>query len=310
MNGYQSWKATSAAIKEAARVRSKMTGEDLNRLLKMANFDRLLARVFANRQDSEWMLKGGSSLLVRVPHARATKDLDLVSTAGNLDEAEETLRRLSEVDLGDHVRFRLVESKDTAQADNQPEMSARRLVFEMQDAETGARIERVPVDLVVEHPPIGQVELIAPSHNLHPARNIPTADYRLFPIPDQIADKVCATMQDYGKGRKSSRAKDLVDLVVISKTQQIDLEELSQAIDAERLLRQMHRMIQFEVAARWAGPYRALARMTPACEGIEDLAEAEGLVAGMVNPALKALPSTATWIPGSGWVEDPSKHAP
>lgn len=307
MNEYQSWKATSAAIKEAARGRSKATGEDVGRLIKMAHFDRLLARVFADEERTEWMLKGGSSILARVPNARSTKDLDLVRTGGDLDEAEESLRRLAETDLGDHVRIRLVESKDTAQADNQPEVKARRLVFELQDAETGARIERIPVDLVVEHPPIGRVETAEPSHRLQTARSIPGVNYRLFPISDQIADKVCATMQEYGNGRRSSRAKDLVDLVVFSKTQEVDLEELSCAIEAERLLRRMPPIGHFNAPEQWSSPYRKLAKKTPACGGVEDLAEAEKVASDLIDPALQVVRSSATWIPGRGWLSPGSK---
>jgi len=46
-------------------------------------------------------------------------------------------------------------------------------------------------------------------------------DYRLYPAVEQIADKVCAAMQLYD-GKRSSREKDLVDLVVLAVTQDID----------------------------------------------------------------------------------------
>ena len=56
--------------------------------------------------------------------------------------------------------------------------------------------------------------------------------YRLYPVADQVADKVCATIADYS-GRPSSREKDLVDLVVIAVTQTVDAVSLRQAIATE-----------------------------------------------------------------------------
>ncbi len=57
--------------------------------------------------------------------------------------------------------------------------------------------------------------------------------YRLYPVANQIADKVCATLADY-HGRPSSREKDLVDLVVIAVTQSVR-RSLSPAGDRDRV---------------------------------------------------------------------------
>ncbi|GAA4923923.1 nucleotidyl transferase AbiEii/AbiGii toxin family protein [Nesterenkonia rhizosphaerae] len=308
MSEYKSWKATQAAMKEVARARASQTGEDVNRLLKMAHFDRLLARVFTDGDES-WMLKGGSSMLARVADARSTKDLDLISTGSDLDDAETELRRLVESDLGDHVRMRLLSSKDMSQGENQPQTRARRLMFEMQDIHTGRQIDKIPVDLAVEHPPIGAPEMVEPSHRLATAREIPAAQYRLFPLSDQVADKVCATMQEYGEGKRSSRAKDLVDLVVIAKTQSLDLQELQRAIEVERLLRRMPPIKSLEVPRQWAAPYRKLAKRTPACHGLEDLQEAEAFVRRLIDPALEPHPNPSTWIPNNGWDADSNPKA-
>ena len=65
----------------------------------------------------------------------------------------------------------------------------------------------------------------APSTRLQLGRPVPSHPYRLFPISDQVAEKVTATMSTYN-GRPSSRAKDLVDIVTIARTQRVDLREL------------------------------------------------------------------------------------
>lgn len=56
--------------------------------MRFAVSDRFLSRVFANAEDNGWLLKGGTRLLARVPNSRATKDVDLVTTDKELDEAQ------------------------------------------------------------------------------------------------------------------------------------------------------------------------------------------------------------------------------
>ena len=301
---YASWRALSAAIKEAATKRAQQEeNADISSQLKIAHFDRLLSRVFSEGERSEWLLKGGSSMLARIPESRATKDLDLVSTSHDLDDAQEALEDLASIDLGDHVQFVLVDAKNTGGGANQPEAEARRLVFEMQDADTGRKIDQVPVDLVVEQPPVGTVEVVEPAHRLHLPRHVSSTEYRLFPITDQIADKVCATLQGYGEGRPSTREKDLVDLVVISNYERFELTELQDALEAERLHRRMEPMTSFEVPTSWGPQFKKLASRTPACHGIVDVDEALSRVKPMVEPGFTSTPDyeEATWLPERGW---------
>src|SRR3546814_18700220 len=81
---------------------------------------------------------------------------------------------------------------------------------------------------------------------MHLKRQLVTHPYRLFPVVDQIADKVCATMRtDYPGGRRSSRVKDLVDLVVLAQTQSVDMDDLRVAIATKQALRGMARFAEF-----------------------------------------------------------------
>ena len=95
------------------------TSEDLDRAIKAAAeaspldtgrayagffFHRLLCRVFSD-PDSRFLLKGGLGMLARTIDARATRDIDLLSTGDDLEEAVEELKRLAAVDLGDFVTF-------------------------------------------------------------------------------------------------------------------------------------------------------------------------------------------------------------
>lgn len=67
------------------------------------------------------------------------------------------------------------------------------------------------VDLAVGAAITGEVTTTPPATALDLPRLV-SHPYRLYPVVDQIADKVCATMTRYSE-RASSRERDLVDLV-------------------------------------------------------------------------------------------------
>lgn len=72
--------SSATAFRRALEDRLKRTAKteklDLQRLMRGAAFDRLLARLFS-RTDAPWVLKGGYALELRIKEARATRDLDL-----------------------------------------------------------------------------------------------------------------------------------------------------------------------------------------------------------------------------------------
>lgn len=84
---------------------------------------------------------------------------------------------------------------------------------------------------------------------------------------DQIADKVCATMHRYDD-RPSSREKDLVDLVVLAVTHDIEGLALSTAMATEVRRRRMDPVERFVVPAEWGPAYSQMARSVPYCADV------------------------------------------
>ena len=119
-------------------------------------------------------------------------------------------------------------------------------------------------------------------------------DYRLYPVVDQIADKVCATMHRYGD-RPSSREKDLVDLVVLAVTHDIDGTALSMAIATETRRRRMDPIERFVVPAEWGAAYSKMARTVPYCADVLRIDAASDLVAALIDPALDDTADGLTW---------------
>jgi hypothetical protein len=60
-----------------------------------------------------------------------------------------------------------------------------------------AEVDRTAGDgpvVVVGPPPVGRPVAIEPANRLHLRRPLITFPYRLYPVADESADKVCATM--------------------------------------------------------------------------------------------------------------------
>ena len=302
-DGYADWRSLELAIKDAAKKAARQAGPGVSAAsvdaqIRQARFDRFLTRVFAQGEQSEWLLKGGMSMLARVPRSRTTKDMHLAAQhAPNLADAERALTELVDVDLGDHLTFRLIRSTRTGLGDNQPGVATRRYVFACLDVDHDTQIDTVVVDVVVGPPPVGQPEVVEPANRLHLRRPLIPRPYRLYPVSDQIADKVCATMDtNYPGGKPSSRVKDLVDLVVLAHTQTVDLHELRTAITAKQHLSNIDPFKHFEIPADWTRTYPKTAKGVPAAESFTAETAAQ-LVVTFIDPALDDHANTATWDP-------------
>lgn len=211
---YGSPAAVEAAITAAARKASSADPSlTVQERVRLEYFHRFLSRVFSESHDSDWLLKGGTGMLARVASARTTTDIDLFRGHRSLDTALDDLRRLAAIDLGDFFRFDYTGHSDAVDGHQQTYTEGYQVDF---DVSIGAkRKDRFHVDLVVNVITTDDIEIVPPANALDLPK-LTSNPYRLYPVVDQIADKVCATLALYG-GRPSSREKDLVDLVVLDR---------------------------------------------------------------------------------------------
>lgn len=286
--GYASWAALAAALKAKAQqdLKSGATTKSVHEQLTLARFDRFLSRVFADGGEG-WILKGGSAMLARIPDTRATKDLDL-GTDQDLDEAIRDLELRAQTEFGDHLSFELVRTVDTGRGSNQPGVRLRKAVFVTRDAQTGRNLGEVSVDVALTPAPIGTPEVVQPATRMALGKELRTSPYRLYPLADHVADKVSGVMTTYG-GRPSTRVKDLVDLVVISGTQQLNARELQKALDARRAASQIPaETAAFQIPASWktGGGRREFERLARTVGADPSPANAEASVGRMVDSAL------------------------
>jgi hypothetical protein len=93
---YPDPRAVEMAIKQAAgEAHAADRSVGVNELIRQAHFDRLLCRVFSEGSQSEWVLKGGTGMLARIPNTRSTRDIDLAINGYTLAQALSRLRSLS-----------------------------------------------------------------------------------------------------------------------------------------------------------------------------------------------------------------------
>lgn len=293
---YKSAAAVESAIRDAARrafAGDKSTSTQDR--IRQEYFRRFLSRVFSEHDDSEWLLKGGTGVLARVASARRTTDVDLFRANDTLDGALAELIRLAGIDLGDYFRFVYTKHRPVIGGDQQTYTEGYGVDF---DVYVGAdRKEPLHVDLVVGVIVTDDVTVTAPANRLDLPR-LPSNDYRLYPIVDQIADKVCATMAEYN-GLPSSREKDLVDLVVIAKTQAVSADALRRAILAEARVRSLEPFTEVSIPTNWGRAYAKEAKEVPHCSDYRTVELASELVRTFINPVLRDEVTSKTWSPES-----------
>lgn len=293
VTGYRDGIAMWRAIGDRARAASQATGRPTNELVRRLVYDRFLARVFAD-PSAPWVLKGGTAVLARVNDARHSKDVDLLRSLGTIDDALEALRTAVAVDLADHFRFVVGTVRPVGGGGQQPDVAGYRVQI---DAYCGTRrCEAFGVDLVTGSLMTTEPEVVRSSLPLE-VPGLPAPTVRAYPVVDHIADKLAATETVYADGARSSRPRDLVDLIVFARTQPVDGRELHNAIIAERLHRQLSATETFTVPPAWATSYPPLAARTPHCGGLHDLAAAVSLVAAFLEPAMTGAATGQRWDP-------------
>ncbi|MFT8636959.1 MAG: nucleotidyl transferase AbiEii/AbiGii toxin family protein [Pseudoclavibacter sp.] len=289
---YASPSAVEAAIAAAARRASaadpSLTAQER---IRLEYFHRFLSRIFSAAGDSNWVLKGGTSMLARVASARATTDIDLYRRSQSLDAALADLRRLASIDLGDFFRFEYTGFTDAITGNQQTYIEGYQVDF---DVYIGAkRKDHFHVDLVVNVVLAGEVEIVQPANTLDLSK-LPSSPYRLYPVADQIADKVCATLARYSGGF-STREKDLVDLVVLVVTQDIVGENLRKALGREFRTRFLPVPSTFGVPPTWGRRYRTIAAQVPACRPYLDIESAVAFVRSFISPVFDGSAEEKRW---------------
>ena len=259
--------------------------------LRFFAFSRFLARVFTSHPD-DWVLKGAGALLARLPAARASNDIDLVVSV-HLDEAEGRLRDAAALNLDDGFSF-------VVRPGTRPITGNNRGIRLTAEALIGARRMAVfRVDVVVN------CTNTQPIESVPPARPIPSVeslgpDWRVYPIADHLADKVCATYE-HADPTRSTRFHDLVDITLIACNLEVWAADLARALEAESQRRGITLPGQF-LPPDWSLWERGFNRLRRAAGPLgvrwPSYPEAVAIAQSLLDPVLSGQRDTGVWVPG------------
>jgi hypothetical protein len=296
---YRSPAALRAALTDRLKRLADSSPFTVTELHRQFAYDRLLVRVFSTPDAERWVLKGAAALLARLDIARHSKDVDLSwQDTVDLDEAEQAFRAAARRDVGDFFVFDIGVAA--------PLVGDKGRRFPVVAGLGGRPFAAFSVDLVAEQsmtatpdvaPPLVAVEI----------PGLLRVDYRVYPLVDHVADKVSACLETHVRGGRavmvSSRYKDLVDLVLIARTQRPVAAQLRRALLSETGRRGVGLPMEFVVPGPlWPTGYEAKAAEVPQLGELRRFPAALALVKAMVDPVLAGT-ALGRWDPlAAAWV--------
>lgn len=289
LNAYKTPHAFEMAVKSAAKKSPRDTGQAISSFW----FDRFLCRVFS-KNNGAFILKGGRAMLARTIDARTTRDIDLLANKTDLEEAVRELRKLSEINLDDFIKF---------------EFAGSRLIKTEDEYRSGVNVTFIPllgtkhlspisIDLVIDEIPLEGAEQITPVDRLD-VKGIFTCDYLVYAIEAALPDKLSGIIETHN-GHVSSRLKDLVDIVVYASTSIINGTDLQTRLQRELGARKLTIPNTFEVPDTWhEAAYLTAYKKEAANTGLPheylNLENAEKLAQKVFNPVLNGSVEGKYW---------------
>lgn len=253
---------STAALRRSLESRfknaSRTTGQPSPQIRRRFFHQCYLARVFT-LPGNDWVLKGGVGLAVRVANARHSIDIDLYRQ-GARDELDTSIAQL--ITAGgpserDPFIFEVTSKSQIIGAAGGTTLSVKCLLGTLQ-------LDTFPIDLTTRDHTIGQLEEITPEQLVQVPQVMPPPPMLVYPLADQIADKLAAMYETHPSG-PSSRYRDLVDLVLITLDHQsIDTHELHRALTTQQAQRNVTIPTPLTPPGEhWHEQYHALSSTTP-----------------------------------------------
>ncbi|WP_411731597.1 nucleotidyl transferase AbiEii/AbiGii toxin family protein [Paeniglutamicibacter sp.] len=287
---YSSPQSFDRAVRDRLKRAAKDGRRNFQELQREFHLQRFLARVFAS-PDSMWVLKGGTGLLMRLPGSRHSQDLDLLHRSHDLNEAIAELQQLADLTDFDPYRFVLgTPTRMTGGVDGAQIMVTVYLGVQ--------QVGDFPIDLSTHLELVAGVDTVevAPIIEIDDVPTLPP--FKIYPLPDQISDKICAMYELYGEQKNpSTRYRDLADLVSIVSSTSFDA-----ALTARALKLESHRRgLELPPAVRlpapgWATAYKRASKRFGALDPqFHDVNTAMELVGKCLDPLLTGTRTTGTW---------------
>jgi predicted nucleotidyltransferase component of viral defense system len=279
------------ALEQRLRTRAAGDGARLARDRKRVAFDRLLARL-VEAAPERWLLKGGFALDLRLANrARTTRDVDIDWQAAE-EELFDALIDAAELETGDFFTFEIERTRTL------PERFGGSHRFRATAHVAGRQFETFLLDVGLPSDPVGEHDTLT-TPDLLAFAGIDPAEVPAVPLERQIAEKVHAYTRRYGNDQASSRARDLIDIVLMSELASYEFDRLRETIVLLFEARATHVLpLSVPAAPRaWEVPYRALAEEVALDP---NLSVGHRLAAAFLDPVLAPESGLATWDAETG----------
>lgn len=278
---YATANAFKTALEERLKNHSRKAGIELQRLRRQVAFDRLLSRLF-RYFPKDLLLKGGYAMELRIEHARATKDIDLVIKAARIetkDAQDQVIRRMLQEavqdDSGDFFEFLVGEP--TLDLEAIPYGGSRFPIDALLD---NRLFVRFPIDVVISSLFMEPIDYIASEDWLGFA-GIEHIPFPAISKEQQFAEKLHAYTLPR-EGSENSRVKDLLDLTLLVKSGELKMDILKIAIDKIFKYRSTHLVPSgiVEPPGSWVSVFTRLSKET---ELNMNMDQAVALIASHLN---------------------------
>jgi hypothetical protein len=273
---------TPLAFRTSANQRIKAVAKQAGRLPGEVQREFIIQRfltVLFSEPGRPWVVKGGASLAVRLPEARHSRDVDLLAL-GDADQAVALLREHTRAHPDDLIAF---EVGEPIQGSQQAGATFKVKVVAYVDT---VRWDTFPIDLDCHRGLVGEPDQVTPTPVIEVPGMPAPPTISVFPLANQIADKVCAMYEPHATG-PSTRYHDLVDLVLILRDQEFPAEGVAAALVSEEIRRRFQ-LPEFLAAPgpQWEAGYAAVAKGSPLPVEFHQLASALDFVGRHLNQLL------------------------
>jgi predicted nucleotidyltransferase component of viral defense system len=235
---YVSPAAMRTALEERLNRTGRENNQDIQRLRRQVAFDRFLARIFSSQESKRFVLKGGYALELRMQNARTTKDIDICvndrkgSITGDKESLLVMIRQAAAINLGEFFEYTIGES--SLDLENALYGGYR---FPVECRMAGRRFANFHIDIAAGDVWLDTHEELT-GKNWFDFAGIPAQKILAISTEQQFAEKI----HSYSLPRQTpnSRAKDLVDLVLIIDKGNLDPLLLRDAITKTFRRRKTH----------------------------------------------------------------------
>lgn len=287
-------------LNDLVRNEARRLGVPANQVRRQWVVKTFLVALFLHDPDG-WLLKGGTGMMVRLPEARHSKDVDL-ATAMEIDAAVTHLREALAVAPGPY-RWEVQSKRAMVRAKAGMSLTVTAMIG-------STAVDSFNIDLATQRELVGAVEHYRVSADPSKVTGGVEAMVALVPLADQAADKICAMHEAHGT-EPSNRLRDLIDLLLIQLHLAPRLCECATAVAAEAARRGLVLPTELSTAtipaAIWAARWPAAVNDSPLPEAFADIGVAVAAAGRCWGPVLAAridvdAVADAVWDPAEcGW---------